>query len=138
MRNIAANNLGDIDVECAKQIFDEAKQQDKIIAIGTDKFGNTVYSTPEMIGLEKEMLARIENMAAKEKYGVDTKAAIERRPHLSQEQRTAIESACGKGSIAVIQGRAGTGKTTMLSAVKEAYEQQSYKVQGICFTGQAA
>ena len=138
MRNIAADNLGNIDVEGAKQIFDEAKQQDKIIAIGTDKFGNTVYSTPEMIGLEKEMLARIENMAAKEKYGVDTKAAIEHCPHLTQEQRTAIESACGKGSIAVIQGRAGTGKTTMLSVVKEAYEKEGYKVQGIAFTGQAA
>ena len=138
IRNIAAGNVGKVNTERTKQIFKEAQQQEKIIAIGTDKFGNTVYSTPEMIDLEKGMLKRIENMADKHRYDVDIKQAIERRPPLTQEQRIAIESACGKGSIAVVQGRAGTGKTTMLSAVKEAYEKEGWKVQGICFTGQAA
>ena len=138
IRNIATANLGQINAEQAKEIFYEAQREGQMIAIGTDKSGNTVYSTHEMIGLEKQMLRHVENMADKNHYRADVNQAINKREYLSQEQKDSIEAACGKNGIAVIQGRAGTGKTTMLSAVKEAYEQDGWKIQGICFTGQAA
>ena len=138
IRNIATSGLGSLNAEDIKKIFQEAQRAEQMIAIGKDKYGNTIYSTKEMIHMERNMLRTVENMAGKQRYDVDTIQALNRRLHLTKEQCTAIESACSKSSIAVIQGRAGTGKTTMLSAVKEAYEQYGYKVQGICFTGQAA
>jgi ATP-dependent exoDNAse (exonuclease V) alpha subunit len=56
----------------------------------------------------------------------------------SQEQETAIKTATGESGVAVIQGRAGVGKSTMLAAVNESYKQEGWKVQGIAFSGQAA
>ena len=104
------------------------------IASSIKEFG---FTNPLLVDENYDLIAGHCRLDAAKQLGFDVIPCIV-LSHLTQEQRTAVESACGKSSIAVVQGRAGTGKTTMLSAVKEAYEQQGYNVQGIAFTGQAA
>jgi Ti-type conjugative transfer relaxase TraA len=138
IKAIAANSIGKLTGREVEKIFLNAQRDNQIISLGKDKSQNAVYSTPEMIALEKRMLEKVETLAAKNNYGVDSSSAIKNQPHLSPEQKSSIEAATAESGLAVIQGRAGTGKTTMLSAVKESYKTAGWQVKGLAFTGQAA
>ncbi len=91
-------------------------------------------------------MARVERMVNYQHYGVNDDQVIKNGIHVgegkkmdfSYEQRVAIRIATQAGGLAVIQGLAGTGKSTMLGAVKECYDRDGWKVQGIALSGQAA
>jgi nucleoside-triphosphatase THEP1 len=58
---------------------------------------------------------------------------------LSDEQARALRYLTGsEGRIKVINGLAGTGKTTLLSAMEEAYRRQGYNIVGCSVAGVAA
>jgi ATP-dependent exoDNAse (exonuclease V) alpha subunit len=99
-----------------------------------------------MAKIEQRIISNVESMVKKEIYGVGCGNAIRggisagegKKIEFSEEQKTAIKTATGDSEIAVIQGRAGVGKSTMLAAVRESYEQGGWKVQGIALAGVAA
>lgn len=57
---------------------------------------------------------------------------------LSQEQRAAVEHLTGPGGVSILAGRAGTGKTSTIGAVVEAYRAAGYEVHGVATAWQAA
>jgi conjugative relaxase-like TrwC/TraI family protein len=58
---------------------------------------------------------------------------------LKGEQRRMVEHCCtDTGAIALVQGRAGTGKTVAASAVCEVFKAQGYKVRGAAVAWTAA
>jgi len=68
--------------------------------------------------------------------------SIERREEelgfaLSEEQRLAVTHLCSGFDISILNGKAGTGKTTLLKAVAEAYQEAGYRVLGTSFQGKA-
>jgi ATP-dependent exoDNAse (exonuclease V) alpha subunit len=56
---------------------------------------------------------------------------------LSEEQQSAITHLCSGPDIRILNVKAGTGKTTLLKAVAEAYQEASYQVLGTSFQGKA-
>lgn len=56
---------------------------------------------------------------------------------LSAEQRSAITHLCSGSDICILNGKAGTGKTTLLKAVSDAYQESGYRVLGTSFQGKA-
>ncbi len=56
---------------------------------------------------------------------------------LSEEQRSAITHLCSGPDIRVLNGKAGTGKTTLLKAVAESYQEAGCRVLGTSFQGKA-
>lgn len=53
------------------------------------------------------------------------------------EQMAAIHHLCSGGDIRVLNGKAGTGKTTLLKAVAQIYANEGYRVIGTSFQGKA-
>jgi ATP-dependent exoDNAse (exonuclease V) alpha subunit len=70
---------------------------------------------------------------------VDIEKALAARPTLSGEQRRMIEVLCRDGDcVAVVAGKAGTGKTFALGAAREAWQAAGYPVLGVATARRAA
>ena len=57
---------------------------------------------------------------------------------LRADQRAAFEHATGIGGLRIVEGRAGTGKSYTLGAVREAHERAGYAVIGLGPTNSVA
>jgi Ti-type conjugative transfer relaxase TraA len=57
---------------------------------------------------------------------------------LREDQRAAFEHAVGAGGLKLIEGRAGTGKSYTLAAVREAHEAAGYRIVGLAPTNAVA
>lgn len=98
-------------------------------------------TTRELIRLEAEMVSRTAALARASGYGVREKViagVFARHEMLSAEQRTAIEHVTSDARIATVVGRAGAGKTTMMRAARQAWEEAGYQVVGGALAGKAA
>ena len=66
-------------------------------------------------------------------------ALADQHPHLNQAQKTVVEDVLSSPDrIQGIQGFAGSGKTTTLTAIRSAAERQGYQVEGFAPTSRAA
>lgn len=63
---------------------------------------------------------------------------LRRHPKLSSEQQTAALHAMGAPGLSIISGEAGTGKTTLLSAIRQEYEQDGRRMLALSWTNAAA
>ncbi|MAP24311.1 MAG: hypothetical protein CMM87_02095 [Rickettsiales bacterium] len=57
---------------------------------------------------------------------------------LNAEQTGAIDHLCSDKRLGVLLGRAGTGKSTVLSIVKDTYQSKGYQVRAAAFQGRVA
>lgn len=93
------------------------------------------YSTPEHLALQQRFIDRVVFTGGCD-VGVagedDVERAIASRSTLSDEQRRMVETLCRRGDrVAVVAGKAGTGKTFALGAAREAWQAAGYPVLGV-------
>lgn len=104
------------------------------------------YSTREMVDVERGMIVSASRLSKSQfgearDHGVgerNVEAAFSARPHLADEQRDAVRHVTGEERIAAVVGLAGAGKSTMLSAAREAWEREGFSVYGAALSGKAA
>ena len=100
------------------------------------------FTTREMVDYERRtiqaMRAGQNQHAALASF--EMRREIEKEhPHLSESQRTAVEQIlASRDQVTALEGVAGTGKTTSLTAIREAAMQDGYKVEGFAPTSRAA
>ncbi|MFZ0335925.1 MAG: MobF family relaxase [Candidatus Acidiferrales bacterium] len=100
------------------------------------------FTTREMVGYERDTIHMMR--AGQNKHtalaSFEARREIEKdHPHLSESQRAAVEQIlASRDQITALEGVAGAGKTTSLSAVREAAEREGYKVEGLAPTSRAA
>lgn len=104
------------------------------------------YSTQDMVEIERGMIVSASRLATSglgeaRDHGAgerNVEAALSAWPFLSDEQREAVRHVTGEERIAAVVGLAGAGKSTMLSAAREAWEREGYHVFGAALSGNAA
>lgn len=100
------------------------------------------FTTQEMIDYERDTTRVMRE--GQNRHGqlasYDTRREIgERHFHLSESQRRAVEQILSSGDqVTALEGVAGAGKTTSLTAIREAAEREGYKVEGFAPTSRAA
>jgi conjugative relaxase-like TrwC/TraI family protein len=111
------------------------------------------YTTPELVAIERETIRAVyEGQGKVQPIATLTEAAISDRfkdrldsehpgqllPNLNADQiRLTQQALSNRDVIFGIQGRAGTGKTTALSAIRELAEANGYKACGLGPTSRA-
>jgi conjugative relaxase-like TrwC/TraI family protein len=100
------------------------------------------YSTPEMVAIEERMLAtaRAGRLAGRGLAPVAlVDEAVASRPNLTGEQQTMIHAICRRGeAVTLVNGSAGSGKTTALAACREVLEASGHQVVGAALSANAA
>ncbi len=112
----------------------------ELVALGNDDAGRQRFTTREMLGLERGLLADAEALAGREGHGVAAhrQCSVLSQHGLSDEQRQAFEHVTGPGDLKALVGVAGSGKSTALSAMREAWEAEGLAVKGAALAGIAA
>jgi ATP-dependent exoDNAse (exonuclease V) alpha subunit len=125
------------EIAIAKLLGDE-----RLVSVGTDGRGEERFTTQEYLAVEKSMLDAAHTLAGRHTFAVD-EAARDRHigakyGWLNGEQQAALRHMTGSSSIALVQGRAGVGKTTIMAAAREIWEAEGYQVRGAAIAWKAA
>jgi conjugative relaxase-like TrwC/TraI family protein len=119
------------------KVKEELSRSPEIVCLGRVK-GEIHYTTREMLALEEKLLGEVEALKALPSRPVGEKTISSVKGRLSDEQKQALRHVTqSTGSIQVVSGMAGTGKTSMLRAAREAFEREGYEVVGACLSGKA-
>ncbi|MBI2715691.1 MAG: relaxase domain-containing protein [Rhizobiales bacterium] len=116
-----------IDVE-AERLVDTGA----IIALGRDALEQPVYSTAAQIAIERDLVALSERLRDERRSAPDAERVLQlcRAHGLTHEQTHAAQAATTAAAIAIVEGAAGVGKTTMLASVVAAYRDAGMRVRG--------
>jgi conjugative relaxase-like TrwC/TraI family protein len=100
------------------------------------------FTTRQVLANEREVVRKMRDGQGQASQIVPIQQAVahtEAYPHLNAGQRRAIEEVLiSRDRIQGLQGYAGVGKTTVLSAIREAAERNGYTVEGFAPTSRAA
>jgi conjugative relaxase-like TrwC/TraI family protein len=95
----------------------------RVIQLGRDALQQPLFSTPEQIAIERELVTVAERLGRAHRSAPDPEHVLQLclERGLSAEQTHAAQMATTSAAIAVIEGAAGSGKTTTLAAIVAAY-----------------
>ena len=152
-RNNATFTERDLDRFLAKQLGGEGQEGREKIRAAVLKSRDLVplhdretgaqsgrFTTREVREQERAAMAAAGGLARQKSGAVSARtaqAAIEGRT-LRPDQAAAFEHVTGAGHLKLIEGRAGTGKSYTLAAVRDAYERDGHRVVGLAPTNAVA
>ena len=97
----------------------------------------TRYTTREVLAAERQIMKDARALAEAPCHGLSERqknAALTSHKYLNEEQRAAFDHLTSGTRFALLAGEAGTGKSTVLAAVRDAYEAAGYRVIGMAWT----
>lgn len=130
------------------KLADQALQSHQAVRLSSDRIPH--YTTRDYQRAEQSLTQSAGQMAKTKGFGVSpsnvtaalkAKNAEMRRSFggkLSEEQDRAIRHVLGERQLASVDGLAGAGKSTMLSAAADAWRRQGVTVHGAALAGKAA
>ncbi|SDG82432.1 Ti-type conjugative transfer relaxase TraA [Pelagibacterium luteolum] len=107
----------------------------------TGKVTPSQFATRAMVRVEETMAKQARHLSTQGAFSADRRVrdrVLASHRQLSDEQRNAIAHVTGDARLALIVGRAGAGKTTMMRAAREIWEASGYRVVGGALAGKAA
>jgi conjugative relaxase-like TrwC/TraI family protein len=141
LRDALKRSMGDATVAEVKAEFENRVQAGEFIETSNRAPGRA-FTTEEMIHYERDTIHAMrggQNQHAPI-ASFETRRKIEQDyTHLSESQRAAIDQILSsRDQVTALEGVAGAGKTTSLTAIREAAERDSYKVEAFAPTSRAA
>lgn len=114
------------------EAFNELKNTDMLVTLDSSN-----YSTMKVISAEKSVI----DIAVSEpnKLQVTELKGVDHKIHVTDSQNRFIESALNtEMMVTVVQGDAGTGKTTAVKIIADTFKESGINVRGLAPTGNAA
>src|SRR5271157_4756326 len=129
-----------VDRKQFKEVKKALMGSSELVELGLDEGGQKLYTTATMLQSEKEMLSRADKLDTSNHHDVDPAIMNQTITNhaMTREQEEGFRHLTQGGDIAILIGRAGTGKSYTLAAVRDAYEAQGFNVRGIALSGIAA
>jgi conjugative relaxase-like TrwC/TraI family protein len=97
------------------------------------------WSTPELLGVEQELVTAATRRAGEQTAVVRhdaVRAALKAHPTAGEDQAAMVRDVCqGGAGVALVVGRAGTGKTFALGAARHAWQLDGYRPLAAAPTG---
>ncbi len=108
--------------------------------VGTDANGLERFTSLELLSLEKQMLLDADSMAQISAFPVSSRVRdhAAKKKTLTSEQKDVLDFITDTGALKCVIGYAGSGKSYLLGAAREAWESKGYHVHGITLAGIAA
>ena len=133
-------NRHTVDAAQFEAVYAKVKASPELVHLGQDDRGRDRFTTREHLALETTMVSQVTESAQSTRHFVSDKhiAAAMADKNLSDEQQLALKHLTQGGDVACVVGFAGTGKSYMLGAARQAWEAQGYHVQGMTLSGIAA
>jgi conjugative relaxase-like TrwC/TraI family protein len=143
MRDALRRGMGDITYPEIRRNFDQRIEAGEFQSITAAKHDSgRSFTTPETIAMERSAVASLRLGRASVEPIMPASAATEQAnayPHINEGQRKAItEILTSHDRVHGLQGLAGTGKTSTLSAIREGAERSGYAVEGLAPTSKAS
>ncbi|MDD5470500.1 MAG: Ti-type conjugative transfer relaxase TraA [Sideroxydans sp.] len=111
-----------------------------VVLLGTDDKGNVRMTTKGMQDMERRMVDQSTARKDEGRHPVDSRLLDKHaeKNGLSDEQTKALHHMSGKDGVSLVEGMAGTGKSTMMKAAHSAWKEAGYEVRGAALAGKAA
>ncbi|MDA8020945.1 MAG: AAA family ATPase [Thermoanaerobaculia bacterium] len=123
------------------QLFEEITHHDELIRLG-HRDGEGVWTTQTYRETERRLWASANRLHHGRVRGPDTQAVDDLLAadfsYFSSEQARAVRHATQGRRLTLLQGLAGTGKTSMAQAIARSYEAEGFRVVGAALSGRAA
>jgi len=117
----------------------------EFVRLGRDGRGKERFTSRSMIEVERRLSQAGDRLSMRHHHGLGRAGegrAAPARPspqlRLGREQQAALDHILKGPDLANVIGCAGTGKSTMLSVARQAWEGAGYRVQGTALSGIAA
>ena len=102
---------------------------DQIVLVGEDR-----YTTKAVIEEERKLMRVADRMTQNHVMAREPNYQID----LNEEQQRVVEYVCQAPNLSCVEGKAGTGKSRMLGAIRETYEAEGKTVRGFSPTSVVA
>lgn len=108
------------------------------LGVGID--GKHYYTSQQVLERERDLLESSSILAKSNNHKMDPKylSFVLADKNLNKEQLSAFEYILSGNDLSLIVGFAGTGKSYLMNAVREAYESKGYRVLGTALSGRAS
>ena len=143
LRDALRRSMGEATLTDVRTEFERRTRSGEFIGV-EQKTGRPgrAFTTQEMLDYERGTIQMMHDGQNKHEalVSTDTRRAVEKNhPRLSDSQRAAVEQIlASRDQVTALEGVAGAGKTTSLSAVRQAAEREGYAVEGFAPTSRAA
>ncbi len=127
------------------QVISAVSLSAELVPLGQDGQGRERFTSRSMLAVEQRLERSAASLSETRGHGVSSghveKAILQAKARgltISGEQLDALKKVTGVGDLAMVVGYAGSGKSTMLGAAKEAWKAQGFVVRGAALSGIAA
>jgi conjugative relaxase-like TrwC/TraI family protein len=123
-----------LDLDQALQSVDRLTEQGELVALADGRLTTRGHRAMEARTVARARAVAAGTAAPINAEAVEREIAVladglrERGFDLAGEQARAVRVACGAGQLSVIEGQAGTGKSTALTAIARAHEQAGQQI----------
>jgi conjugative relaxase-like TrwC/TraI family protein len=143
LRDSLRRGMGETTYAQVRAEFEARQQRGDFLPVESHKYASgRSFTTPETVAAERANIAQVQagkNTLAPIMSAELAQKEARSRDFLNDSQRRVIEEVLNSTDrIHGLQGRAGTGKTTVLRSIREGAEKSGFTVEGFAPTSRAA